>query len=145
MAKVKPVPDGYHAVTPYLIIPQAAKLIDFLKTAFDAKEVERHAGPEGVIMHAELKIHDSIIMMGEAQGQWKPMPSMLCLYVTDADAVYKRAVEAGATSLEEPSNKFYGDRSAMIKDPSGNIWAIATHIEDVSPEEMRRRAQASGH
>ncbi len=139
---VKPIPDGYHTVTPYLVVEGVAKLIDFLKQAFEAKEINRHAQPDGTIMHAEVKIGDSIVMMGEARGEHKPMQTMLYLYVKDADAVYKRAVKAGATSVMEPTDQFYGDRSGGVKDLCGNQWWVATHKEDVSPEEMTKRAQA---
>ncbi len=139
---VKPIPEGFHTVTPYIVVEGVPKLIDFLKQAFEAKEINRHAQPDGTIMHAEVKIGDSIVMMGEARGEHKPMPSMLYLYVKDADAVYKRAVQAGATSVMEPADQFYGDRSGGVKDLCGNQWWIATHKEDVSPEEMTKRAQA---
>jgi PhnB protein len=139
---VQPIPNGFHTVTPYLIVPKVADLIDFLKRAFDATEINRHADPQGNIRHAEVRIGDSPIMMGQANEQWKSMPSMIHLYVPDADAVYKKALSAGATSLAEPANQFYGDRSAGVQDTSGNMWWIATHIEDVSPEEMQKRAAA---
>lgn len=144
---VKPIPDGYHSVTPYLVVEGVAKLIEFLKQAFDATEKERMSRPDGTVMHAEVKIGDSVVMMGEAAGEFSPMPSMLHLYVNDTDAVYKRAMEAGATSVREPADQFYGDRSAGIKDPCGSTWYIATHQEDVSPEEMAKRAErvASQH
>jgi PhnB protein len=140
---VKPIPDGYHSITPYLVISGAAKLIDFLTRAFGAKEIHLMAAPDGTVMHAELEIGDSRVMMGEAKGQWPPMPSMLYLYVKDCDAVYKRALDAGATSVSEPADMFYGDRHGAVKDSSGNFWYIATHKEDVAPEEMERRAKAS--
>jgi uncharacterized glyoxalase superfamily protein PhnB len=142
MAKtVKPIPKGYHTVTPYLVVEGTAKLIDFVKQAFGAKETFRSTRPDGAIMHAEVKIGDSVIMMGDAQ-EGKQMPGMIHLYVEDADATYRRALEAGATSLREPADQFYGDRSAGVKDPLGNHWWVATHIEDVSAEEVARRAQA---
>lgn len=140
---VKPIPDGYHAVTPYLVVQGAAKLIDFLKHAFEAQEIERLTRPDGAIGHAEVKIGDSIVMMGEAGGEWTPMPGSLYLYVNDADATYKRALQAGATSTMEPTDQFYGDRSAGVKDPVGNQWWIATHKEDLSREELAKRAQAA--
>jgi PhnB protein len=140
---VKPIPDGYHAVTPYLVVQGAAKLIDFLKQAFAAQETERLARPDGMIGHAEVRIGDSIVMMSEAGGAWAPMPSAMYLYVNDADATYKRALQAGATSTMEPTDQFYGDRSAGVKDPSGNQWWIATHKEDLSPEELAKRAHAA--
>ncbi len=140
---VKPIPEGYHSITPYLVVEGAVKLIDFLKEAFGAEERERMAMPDGTIRHAELKIGDSMLMMGEASGEYKPMPTALYLYVTDTDSTYRRAVAAGATSISEPADQFYGDRNAGVTDPSGNKWWIATHKEDVAPEELARRAQAA--
>jgi uncharacterized glyoxalase superfamily protein PhnB len=139
---VKPIPDGYHSVTPYLTIPGVAKLLDFLKQAFEAQELHRMPRPDGAIMHAEVRIGDSRVMMGEPMGGCQPMFGSLYLYVHDVDAVYKRALQAGATSTSEPADQFYGDRSAGIKDPVGNQWWIATHKEDVPPEEIVRRAEA---
>ena len=139
---VKPIPDGYHTVTPYLIAPGAAKLIDFLKQAFDARESFRMASPEGRIMHAEVRIGDSVVMMSDTGQEAQPRPCMIYLYGNDVDATYKRALQAGATSLREPANQFYGDRSAAVKDPAGNDWGIATHVEDVPPEEIEKRAEA---
>jgi PhnB protein len=142
MTSVKPIPDGYHVVTPYLAVQGAEKLIDFLKRAFDAKEIERMSMPDGSIGHAEVRIDDSIIMMGDAREEmWKAMPSSIYLYVEDCDAVYKRALEAGATSLMEPKDQFYGDRSGGVKDPVGNHWFIATHKEDLSKDELNKRAE----
>jgi len=140
---VKPIPDGYHTVTPYLTVEGVAKLIDFVKQAFGATEVERMARPDGTIGHAEVRIGDSIIMMGEATAQWKPMPGTIYLYVDDTDTTYKRALQAGATSLMAPADQFYGDRNAGVKDASGNVWWIATHKEDVSREELTKRMKAS--
>lgn len=140
---VKPIPDGYHTVTPYLTVEGVAKLIDFVKHAFGATEVERMARPDGTIGHAEVRIGDSIIMMGEATAQWKPMPGTIYLYVDDTDTTYKRALQAGATSLMAPADQFYGDRNAGVKDASGNVWWIATHKEDVSREELAKRMKAS--
>ncbi|HZY94181.1 MAG TPA: VOC family protein [Candidatus Bathyarchaeia archaeon] len=137
--KVKPVPTGYHSVTPSLIVEGVPRLLEFVKQAFNAEEKERFTTPDGRIAHAEVKIGDSIIMMGEASEQYKAMPSWLYLYLDDVDATYKRALQAGATSVNEPKNQFYGDRSAAVKDSSGNIWGIATHVEDVSREELERR------
>jgi PhnB protein len=146
MAKVDPVPAGYHTVTPYLVVPGVADLIEFVKKAFGAVELMRHSTGGGAIMHAEVKIGDSRIMMGEppanAEGWHKPIPGSIHLYVQDVDAVYARAMAAGATSLREPANQFYGDRTAGVQDASGNQWWIATHVEDVSPEELSRRAAA---
>jgi uncharacterized glyoxalase superfamily protein PhnB len=139
---VKPIPDGYHTVTPYLKVRGADKLVEFLKQAFDAEEVERLAQPDGTIMHAEVRIGDSIVMLGEARGETDLMPGSLYLYVSDTDATYTRAVQAGASSTMEPADQFYGDRNAGVKDPSGNQWWIATHKEDVSLDELKKRAEA---
>ena len=139
---VKPIPEGYHSVTPYLVVEGVAALIDFMKQAFGAREIERMGRPDGTIQHAEVQIGDSMIMMGEATAPREPMPTMLYLYVNDTDATYQRALKAGATSVQEPANQFYGDRNAGVKDRSGNFWYIGTHVEDVSPEEISRRASA---
>ena len=139
---VKPIPDGFHSVTPYLIVPGVAKLIDFLKQAFEAEETHRSTRPDGAIMHAQVTIGDSAVMMGEPMGEFQPMPGSIYLYVNDTDAVYKHALRACATSIMEPADQFYGDRNAGVKDPSGNIWWIATHKEDVPPEELAKRAEA---
>ena len=140
---VKPVPDGFHTITPYLTVPAVGKLIDFLKRAFDATEIERMQRPDGTVHHAEVKIGDSIIMLGEPPDPSKSKPAALYLYVNDVDATYRRAILAGATSLSEPADMFYGDRGAGVEDGSGNTWWIATHIEDVAPEEVQRRAVAA--
>jgi uncharacterized glyoxalase superfamily protein PhnB len=139
---VKPIPDGFHTVTPYLVVNGVAKLIEFLKQAFAAEVTGCLSRPDGTVMHAQVRIGDSMVMMGEPQGEWKPMPGSLYLYVPDTDALYHRAIQAGGTSLMEPADQFYGDRNAGVKDPVGNFWWIATHNEDVSPEELARRAEA---
>lgn len=144
-SQVKPIPDGFHTVTPYLVVPGVAKLIDFLKQAFDATEVFRHALPDGTVSHAELRIGDSRIMMGDSRGEHKPMPAMLYLYLHDVDTAYRRAIQAGATSVQEPANQFYGDRNCGVQDACGNQWWIATHVEDVPPEELKKRADAAKH
>lgn len=128
---VKPIPDGYHTVTPYLIVGDVAGLIDFLQQAFDAEETERMQQPDGRIMHAEVRIGDSAVMMGEANDDVAPMPAMLHLYLEDCDDAYRRALSAGATSLREPTDEFYGDRTAGVLYAFGNQWWLATHIEDV--------------
>ncbi len=138
---VKPIPEGCHSVTPYLTVPNVDRLIDFLKHTFGAEEKERFLRPDGGIMHAEVKIGDSLIMLGEPMGQWKARPGQLYVYVKDIDEAYSRALEAGATSVMEPADQFYGDRSGGVTDPSGNFWFIATHIEDVSHDELERRAK----
>lgn len=139
---VKPIPEGFHTVTPYLLVKGVAQVLDFLKQAFDAKEITRSAMPDGTVMHAQVKIGDSFVMMGEAGGPWQPMPGSIYLYVPDTDATYKRALKAGATSVMEPADQFYGDRNAGVKDSVGNMWWISTHVEDVSPEEMKKREEA---
>jgi PhnB protein len=140
---VKPIPEGYHTVTPMLVVEGVDKLINFLKQAFNAFEKERVARPDGKIMHAEVRIGDSMLMMGEPPGSFKHMPGSFYLYVEDVDAVYRRAIEAGATSVMEPADQFYGDRNGGVKDSIGNLWWIATHKEDVAPEELARRSQAA--
>jgi uncharacterized glyoxalase superfamily protein PhnB len=137
------LPNEYNNVTPYLVVDGAAKLIDFLKHVFGATEKEIMKTPDGRVMHAEVRIGDSVIMMGEPGGQWKAMPASLYVYVQDTDAVYKRALEMGAASRMEPADQFYGDRNAGVQDSWGNLWWIATHKEDVAPDELERRAKAA--
>ena len=140
MTPVKPIPEGYHTVTPYLLVQGAEKLINFMKNAFDAKETERYSMPDGSIGHAEVRIGDSVIMVADAQGdEYKPMAAGIHLYVEDCDVTYKRAIGAGATSVREPQDQFYGDRSAGVNDQFGNKWWIATHKEDMSKEEIIKR------
>ncbi|PSB04805.1 VOC family protein [Merismopedia glauca] len=136
---VKPIPEGYHTVTPYLFVPSALTFIKFLTQAFAAEEIRRTLHPEGYIMNAEVRIGDSLIMVGEARGECPPMPSSIYLYVENTDATYKRALQAGGTSMMEPTDEFWGDRHAALKDPSGNCWMIATHVEDVSSAEIEQR------
>ena len=138
-----PVPDGYRTVTPFLIVNDGARMIEFLQAAFGAMVRGRMDAPDGTLAHAELKIGDSLIMMGQGSAEWPPMPCMIYLYLPDCDAVYHQALAAGAESLEAPTNKFYGDRNALVKDPCGNQWCIGTHVEDVAPEEMARRMAAA--
>lgn len=140
---VQPVPEGMQTVTPYLIVPGVARLIEFLKVAFGAKETGRFDMPDGTVMHAEVRIGDSNVMMGDAGGPHAPQPAHLHLAVPDVDVVYARALKAGATSVREPANQFYGDRSGGVKDPGGNTWWISTHIEDLSMEEIARRGKAA--
>jgi PhnB protein len=135
-------PEEYHTVTPYLIGLGTAALIDFVKQAFGAEERQRILTPDGGIMHAEVRIGDSVVMMGDASDELKAMPTSLHLYLEDVDATYERALRAGGKSLREPADQFYGDRSAGVEDASGNQWWLATHVEDVSPEEMQRRQEA---
>jgi PhnB protein len=142
---VKSIPDGFHTVTPYLVVHGVATLLDFLQRAFDAQPLlSPMVRADGSIGHAEVKIGDSVVMMGEPMGDMRPMPGSIYLYVNDTDAVYRRALQAGATSLMEPADQFYGDRSAGVQDVVGNQWWIATHKEDVPPDEMLQRAKAAG-
>lgn len=148
----KPIPDGYHAVTPYLIIKGAAQAIDFYQRIFGARERLRIPGPGGAVMHAEIEIGDSCIMLADEfpqMGALSPLtlrgtPVFVHLYVPDADAMFNQAVAAGAKSEQPMENKFYGDRSGTLLDPFGHRWTLATHVEDVSPEEIGRRLAAMG-
>lgn len=142
--KVNPIPPGFHTVTPYLIVQGAERLIEFLKQAFGAEEIFRTNQPDGTVGHTQMQISDSMIELAEGNERWKALPCALHLYVPDTDATYRRAMAAGATSLIEPEDAFYGDRTAGVADPSGNQWFIATRQEDLTHEEMTRRAQAAG-
>jgi uncharacterized glyoxalase superfamily protein PhnB len=139
---VKPVPEGYPTVSPYLIVANIADQIEFLQRAFDAEEIERLPAPDGGIMHAEVRIGDSVVLMGESNENNPPVPCMLYLYLDNADAAYQRAISAGASSLQEPQDTFYGDRTAGVRDAFGNQWWLATQVEEVSREEMIKRAAA---
>jgi PhnB protein len=147
----KPIPEGYHSVTPYLIINGAADAIEFYKTAFGATELFRFPAPGGKIGHAEIKIGDSPVMLADEfaeMGHKGPKalggtPVSLMIYVEDVDSVFNRAVDAGATVKEAVSDKFYGDRMGTLFDPFGHVWHVATHKEDVSFEEMQTRAKAA--
>jgi PhnB protein len=139
---VSAIPDGFHAVTPYLVVEEAQDLIRFLKQAFNAVEEHRSTDQEGKVLHAQLKLGDSIVMLSDAHKDFGPMPGMLYLYVEDVDVVYHRALQAGGTSLQEPTDQFYGDRSGGVRDMCGNQWWIATRKEIVPPDELMRRQQA---
>ena len=139
---VNPIPEGYHSITPYLMVANAARLIDFLKQAFGGVETERVPRPDGGIMHAEVRIGDSPMMMGEPPDG-KTAPAALYLYVTDVDATYERALAAGGTAVSAPANQFYGDRHGAVTDPAGNTWWIATRVENLSKDELARRAAAA--
>lgn len=136
---IKPVPDGYTTVTPYITSSDAAALLAFLKQAFDATEVHVMHGPGGTVGHADVMIGDSHLMLGQGRGEWQPMPQQLYLYLPDCDAAFKKALAAGATAVTQPETQFYGDRHGCVKDAGGNLWWLATHVEDVAPDEMERR------
>jgi PhnB protein len=138
---VKPIPDGYHTVTPYLMLQDADKFVDFMARAFDAKVEEQLKRPDGKVGHTELRIGDSVIMLSEAVAPHEPSSVMLHLYVEDADAAFERAVAAGASVVSRPADQFYGDHAGCVKEPTGHntLW-IATHVEDMSPDERKRRA-----
>ena len=147
---VSPIPDGYHSVTPYIIVDGAARAIDFYRQAFGAEEVLRMAAGPDKLAHAEIRIGDSIVMLSD---EWPDMnmlgpnarggPSgLLMIYVDDVDAAFKRAIDAGATLDRPVTDQFYGDRSGSVIDPFGHRWTLATHIEDIAPEDMEQRMQA---
>jgi PhnB protein len=135
-------PVGFHTITPFLLVKNASNLIDFMKQVFEAEEVERYSNEDGSIMHAVLQIGDSRVMLSDANEQFPERTAMLHLYLPDVDTVYQRALSTGATSLREPVDEFYGDRSAGVLDSFGNQWWLATHVEDVSEEELQRRMEA---
>jgi PhnB protein len=137
-----PIPAGFHSVTPYLLVSDVSKLMEFLTAALGATERYKMPGPNGEVMHAEMQVGDSIVMMGRPQSEADLRRAMLYMYVPDVDATYQRCLAAGGISVREPKDEFYGDRSGMIRDPFGNDWGVATHVEDVSPEEMNRRMAA---
>ncbi|WP_369389929.1 VOC family protein [Streptomyces sp. CG1] len=137
---VAAIPEGYTAITPWIISADTAALIDFLKRAFHAEELGRMVGPGGRVEHAEVRIGDAVVMMFDRHSpDWQPTPAYLRLFVEDADAVYRQAIEAGATPVTEVTHLAFGDRVGRVRDPLGNLWWIQTHVEDVSPEELRRR------
>jgi len=147
----KPIPDGYHTATPYLIIGGAGDAIEFYKKAFGATELFRFPTPDGKIGHAEIKIGDSPLMLADEypeMGYKGPQslggsPVSIMIYVEDVDTIFNQAVAAGATVKEAVTDKFYGDRLGTVADPFGHVWHISTHKEDVSIEEMQKRAQAA--
>lgn len=151
MATVKPIPDGYRTLTPYLIVGDGARAIAFYREAFGTTERMRLTRPDGKIGHAELTIGDLVIMLADeypahgarAPGSFGGSPVMLHLYVEDVDAVVAKAVAAGAKAVRPVENQFYGDRGGMLTDPFGHAWHVATHVEDVPPDEIARRAAAA--
>jgi PhnB protein len=147
----KPIPEGYHTVTPYLAVDDAAAAIEYYKKAFGAKERGRMDAPDGRIGHAEIEIGDSLVMLADDFPQFATRsPKELggtsvsvFMYVEDVDAVVKQAVDAGATVTMEVADQFWGDRFGSVQDPFGHVWSLATHVEDVPPEEMAERAKAA--
>jgi len=140
---VQPIPEGYHTITPYLIVDDAGRLIEFMKAAFGATVTFAMTNPDGKIGHTELRVGNSMVMLGEARPEWPARPAMLYLYVDDVDATYQKAIDAGATVVMPVKDQFYGDRSGGVQDMCGNQWWIATHKEDISDEEMKRRHAAA--
>ena len=151
--KPKSIPDGYHNVTPYLIVNDAAAAIEFYKKAFGATELMRMPKPNGKIGHAEIRIGDSPIMLADEAPEMDARsprtfggsPVSIFLYVDDVDTTFARAVDGGAKVQRPLADQFYGDRTGGVEDPFGHVWYIATHVEDVSPEEMKKRAAAAGY
>ena len=139
---VRPIPEGFRTVTPFIMVKDAAALLDFMKEGLDAEEVfVLHHGAQKV-GHAQMKIGDSMVMVGDAENM-PELKGAIYLYVPDADAAYDRAVKAGASSVIEPEDQFYGDRMGGVKDPFGNTWWFATHIEDVAEDKLEKRAMAA--
>ncbi len=139
----KPIPDGYNTVTPYLVVKSPESLIEFAKQVFDAKEHDINKTPDGKISHAEIQIGDSKVMIGSECDQNKGMASMLYIYVKDVDSTYSKALKAGARKIQPVKDQFYGDRSGGVVDTNGIQWWIATHVEDVSKEELNKRMQTA--
>jgi uncharacterized glyoxalase superfamily protein PhnB len=140
-SKARAIPDGFHTVTPQITAEGADKVIGFLKEVFGAEVTEQILRPDGKIGHAQVRIGDSIVMIGEAGGgACQAVPATLYVYVADTDITYKRALAAGGVSVMEPTDMFWGDRYGAVKDRSGNTWGIATHVEDVPPKELKARA-----
>ncbi|MBK6777033.1 MAG: VOC family protein [Flavobacteriales bacterium] len=138
--EVSPIAPGYRCITPYLMVDGVAAFLEFLRTVFDAQVTRQYEGPNGTIGHAEVRMADSTIVIGDPMGRHPPMPAALLFYVTNVDTVYQQALEAGATSVREPNNEFYGDRVAAVQDKWDNVWWLATHVEDVSDDERKRRS-----
>ena len=136
---VSPIREGFRAITPYLFAQDAAHLIEFISKAFGGEESYRKERPDGAVIHAEMRVGDSMLMLGEATPQFGPMPASIYLYVTDSDCVYQRALSVGGISVFPIMTLPNGERYGGVKDPFGNIWWIATHVEDVPPDEEERR------
>jgi PhnB protein len=143
-------PQGHHTVTPGFAVTGAGKVMQFLERAFGGKVVDRYEGPGGVVFHAEVLIGDSVVMLGEAQpdAEHGAMPAMLSLYVdtgAEVDATYRRALDAGAKSVTEPQNQFYGYRSATVQDPGGNRWTVCAIVEELTPAQIQERMASQKH
>ena len=136
---VKPIPDGFHTITPYLFAHSASRLIEFISAAFEGELIFQQKRPDGAVMHATMRIGDSMLMLADATREFGPMPSSIYLYVTDCDAVYQRALGSGGVSIFPMMTLPSGERYGGVKDPCGNIWWVATHVEDVPPDEQQRR------
>jgi PhnB protein len=134
------IPENCHAITPYLVVPDAGKFIEFAKQAFGGIASEQITRPDGSVLHAQVRIADSLLMVGQPPPLMKPYPTVLYLYVPDCDATYQQALAAGAQSQTEPMDMFYGDRTACVKDVADNMWWIATHKEILSTAEIQQRA-----
>ncbi|CAN7217144.1 VOC family protein [Pseudoduganella sp. LjRoot289] len=151
MTQVAPIPEGFHTITPHLVCEGAADAIEFYKKAFNAVEMGRMPGPGGKVMHAQVKIGSSIVMLVDDFPEWgsigpkalKGSPVVIHMYVEDVDAVYKQAVDAGGTPKMPPADMFWGDRYGMVTDPFGHLWSIATHKRDMTPEQMQQEMQKS--
>jgi PhnB protein len=141
MTTTAPIPPGYHSVTPWVVTADTGALINYLTAAFDAVELARVPSLDGTrIDHAEVRIGDSVVMAFDARPDWPPLPALLRLYVADVEAVHRRAIAAGGTSVTRPTLLFFGDRVGRVRDPLGNLWWIQEHLEDIEPAEMVRRA-----
>jgi PhnB protein len=144
---VQAIPEGFHTLTPYFSVPEATQFIEFLKKAFNAKDTYVVTFPDGTFLSAEVQVGDSMVIVSEADPDdplYKAVPANLYMYVPDVDAVYRNAIKAGAKRIQEPADQFWGDRNAIVEDLAGNHWWIATHKEDISSEELVRRAMESG-
>jgi uncharacterized glyoxalase superfamily protein PhnB len=135
----KPIPEGFHAITPYLFAQGASRLIDFISAAFDGELLSHEKRPDGAIMHATMRVRDSMLMLADPIPEFESMPSSLYLYVVDCDTVYQRALSSGGVSVFPMMTLPSGQRYGAVKDPCGNIWWVATQVEDVSPDEQERR------
>jgi uncharacterized glyoxalase superfamily protein PhnB len=140
-SSVQPIPEGFHTATPMIMADNVESVITFLQKAFDAQVMSKLESSDGKIMHSQVKIGDSILMFGDTCGKSPAMPVCMYLYVKDANAAYDKAIKAGGESIMEPKDHFYGDHAGAVKDPAGNAWWVATHVEEVAQDELERRAR----